>query len=427
MPQRIKITKILHITPHLGGGVGSVLLKYLMKNVHHKVLCLDYANNNAVETLKTNNIEFIDNAYYAPQKILEEIKNADIVIIHWWNHPLLYDFLVRQTLPPCRIIIWSHVSGFHPPYVFTEKILSYPDLFVFNTSLNFETKEVIKFNNKDKLHTVWATGGINHVKNINKVTHQGFNIGYIGTVDYCKMHPDFLKICSKINIPDVKFIVCGGSAHNELKYEVQNLGIADKFEFTGLIPDITKYLSKFDIFGYPLADYHYGTCDQVLQEAMAAGIVPVVISNRMEKYMVKDGITGIIADNEEEYIIAIEYLYKNHAFKRELSDNAREYALETFSLEKMCVEWEKMFKKVLNFPKTEKKWPLNIKNLTAKDVFLEALGEYGDDFRFNRIEKIKEYAKSPLWQAKTRGTPHHYFKFFPKDESLSFFSKIMLE
>jgi glycosyltransferase involved in cell wall biosynthesis len=406
--------------------VGAVLLKYLVKNPHHSLICLDYANKNAIKTLKVNNIEFIDNAYYEPQKILEEIKDADIVVIHWWNHPLLYDFLVRQTLPHSRVIIWSHVTGFHPPYVFTEKILSYPDLFVFNTPINFETQEVIKFKNKDKLYTVWATGGIDHVKNINKISHQGFNIGYIGTVDYCKMHPDFLKICSRVNIPEVKFIVCGGASHNELKLEAQNMGIADKFEFTGLIPDIAKYLGKFDIFGYPLADYHYGTCDQVLQEAMAAGVVPVVLSNSMERYMVKNGVTGIIADNEEDYIKALEYLYKNPDYRKKLSINAKEYALENFSLEKMCFEWEKTFEKVLKLPKKQRKWTLNIGNPSAMDIFLESLGKYGDDFRFNRIEKIKEYSKSPVWQAKTRGTPHHYLKFFPDDENLSYFSKILM-
>ena len=40
--------KILHITPHLGGGVGRVLLNYLSKVKDdncfiHQVACLDYA------------------------------------------------------------------------------------------------------------------------------------------------------------------------------------------------------------------------------------------------------------------------------------------------------------------------------------------------------------------------------------------------
>lgn len=51
--------KILHITPHLGGGVGTVLLNWLAydKSCRHTVVTLDYANKEAVAACKTNNIE----------------------------------------------------------------------------------------------------------------------------------------------------------------------------------------------------------------------------------------------------------------------------------------------------------------------------------------------------------------------------------
>ena len=44
--------KILHITPHLGGGVGRVVLNYLTKTKNdplfeHQLACLDYANDYA--------------------------------------------------------------------------------------------------------------------------------------------------------------------------------------------------------------------------------------------------------------------------------------------------------------------------------------------------------------------------------------------
>jgi hypothetical protein len=30
-------------------------------------------------------------------------------------------------------------------------------------------------------------------------------------------------------------------------------------------------------------------------------------------------------------------------------------------------------------------------------------------------KKIKELAESPIWQARTRGTAHHYHEFFPNE------------
>lgn len=440
-----KNTKIFHLTPHLGGGVGKVLLTYLINtkndsNFKHQLLCLDYANKNAVNIAHKHDLILLDNMKNKGRKLLEKISKADIVLIHWWNHPLLYDVLVREQLPPCRVILWSHNSGLHPPGVFTKKILTYPDLFVFATPISFKTKEVqnLSIKQKKSLRFVWATGGIEHVKLVKPKKHFGFNIGYIGTVDYAKLHPNFLNICAKVNIPNVKFIVCGGSNDKEIMREAKKRGISKKFIFTGLISDITEYLSIFDIFGYPLAPYHYGTCDQALQESMAAGIVPIVLNNSMENIMVKNMVTGIVTKNESDYIKAIQKLYKNKILRNRLSRKAREYAEKTFSLDKMVQEWEAIFKEALVIPKTRKIWNILNKNnkISAKDIFLESLGNYGEDFVFYcnaksseekkiAIQKIKKLAQSTNWQAKTRGTVHHYHYFFPKDDCLLRWSQLM--
>ena len=112
---------ILHITPHLGGGIGTVLLKWLCfdKTNNHCVITLDYANDYAVSVCKDNNIPLL--SQISRPEITEKIIKADIVVVHFWNHPLLYDFLIRTFLPESRLIFWSHVSGANPPYVFNEK------------------------------------------------------------------------------------------------------------------------------------------------------------------------------------------------------------------------------------------------------------------------------------------------------------------
>ena len=252
---------ILHITPHLGGGVGRVLLNYFTqvkgdRSFVHEVACLDYANKHALDVAENIGIELTDRMACNVHSLLGRIAGADIVLIHWWNHPLLYDFLIRTDLPPCRVVMWSHISGFHPPYVFTEKIICYPDLFVFPKPASYETQKVQRLPDQKKksLRVVWSTGGVEHVRNVTPQVHKGFNVGYIGTVDYCKMHPDFLDMCLGIDIPDVNFIVCGGQKEKEIQKEAERLGIGGKIIFTGLVQDIREYLSIFDVFGYPLAD-----------------------------------------------------------------------------------------------------------------------------------------------------------------------------
>ncbi len=437
---------ILHITPHLGGGVGRVLLGYLSyvkyhPNFFHKVACLDYANENAIGIAKEIKLSLIDNMSLDKKKLLDLISEADIVLIHMWNHPLLYDFLVREQLPSNRLIIWCHNNGFHAPFVFTEKLLRYPDIFVFTTPASFETKEVQNLNEIEKksLKAIISTGGVQHIS-VKKKEHEGFNIGYIGTVDYAKMHPDFLKICNKIKIPNVKFILCGGPKEEELKKETERLGIEGKFDFKGHVSDIEEYLSIFDAFGYPLAEYHYGTGEQVLQESMAAGVVPVVISNHIERYIVKDRKTGIVAKDTDEYIKALEELYHNPELRDNLSRNAKKYAIKEFSIDKMSKEWEEIFNQVLQIPKSAKIWEISIKKseIAPKDILLEALGSHGENFllycnaktdeeKIIAQENIKKMGETANWQAKTRSTVHHYKFFFPDDPYISIWSELMIK
>ncbi|MBI4114625.1 MAG: glycosyltransferase family 4 protein [Candidatus Niyogibacteria bacterium] len=445
--QRTSTKKILHITPHFGAGVGAVILPYLSKMRNnplaiHRVVCLDYANHHALVVAKEAGFALHDNMSKKKSEILGLIAASDIVLVHWWNHPLLYDFLVREKLPPSRIIFWSHISGFPPPNNFTAKALMYPDVFVFTTPLSREVAEVERLSDERKkyLRYVWSTGGVDRVLSIERNKHSGFIVGYIGNVDYAKMHPDFLDICDKVRIPNVKFVVVGGPNGALFQGEAERRGIGNKFHFTGFVSEEEKWghLATFDIFGYPLAPHHYGSCDQVLQEVMAAGVVPVVLSNPMERYMVEDGITGVVAKNTDEYADALQNLYHNAQLRDVLSKNAKQYAMQTFSLEKMAQEWEVILDEVMNIPKTVKKWDINKKSedITPKDIFLEALGSHGEVFtaycdakndreREVAAEKIKEVAVSANWKSKTKGTVHQYSSFFPDDALLSLWSALM--
>ncbi|KKM25627.1 hypothetical protein LCGC14_1593080 [marine sediment metagenome] len=471
--------KILHITPHLGGGVGSTILGYLSKNksFEHEIASFGYTMDYVLEKIESLKIPYTDHITH--EELIKKIPNFDIVLIHQWNSPLLMDFLVRNELPPCRLVMLGHNSGFDAPNIYTEKILMYPDIFVFTTALSYHCYDVKRLPHifsgsiggaleitterhlRNKIiYNIWSTDGVEEYKDIErKDGHKGFNIGYIGTVDYAKLHPDFLEMCKEIIdldiIPHLKFIVIGGLKQEEIESEAKEMGIADKFEFTGYVPKETlkNYLESFDVFGYPLAPYHYGTCDLVLQIAMAAGVVPIVFNNAMEKLFIKNNKTGIIVKDKKEYVQAIENMYKNINWRKELGKNAKEDAIKRFTLENLNNEWEKVFKKVLEYRKVSRKWDINKKEITYKDVFLESLGKYAKPFiveEENRetikdvikkmesetdkavqiliesgTREIKELAKIPSWQTDTKGSVHNYHSYFPDDPNLSKWSKLM--
>ncbi len=441
--------KVLHITPHLGGGVGRVLLNYLRfagTNPYfaHMVACLDYANPNAKAKADIFGLNLYDLLAKDVPMLNGIISKADIVLVHWWNHPLLFDFLVRNELPPCRMAMWSHISGFNLPNIFTSKILAYPDMFVFTTPVSYKTQafDALAPQIQDKIRVVWSTAGVEHVSGTcdfsNKKSGK-FNVGYIGTVDYCKLHPGYLDICSRIDIPNVHFWVCGGHDEKNICQQALEMGMNQKMTFTGYVDDILGYLSKFDVLGYPLAPYHYGTCDQVLAESMACGVVPVVLANRMESYMIRNRETGIVAKDEQDYIKAVQQLYHDVRLRADLSAKAVEYARKTFTLEKLDQEWSLIFERLMKDNKEAKKWDIkgSRTKLQSSDVFLESLGEQGQIFasccnaktvneRDLWLEKIGSLGSLPSWHTSTKGSVHHYSRFFPQDDRLTLWRDAML-
>jgi len=242
------------------------------------------------------------------------------------------------------------------------------------------------------------------------------------------MHPDFLQMCKEIidlNIPHIKFIVIGKTKEKELRTEVEEMGISDNFEILGWVESLHEYLEIFDVFGYPLNPDHFGTCDLALQEALAAGVVPIVLDNPMERSMVKHMKTGIVAKDKKSYVQAIKDMYNNVNWREQLSINAKNDYDKRFSIKRLNSDWNEAFDKLMKFPKTIKKWDINKENITYKDVFLESLGEYGKIFVENDIEKIKELGKKKRWQTTSKGTIHNYYTYFPGDPHLARWSVIM--
>ncbi|GHV33716.1 hypothetical protein FACS1894187_02760 [Synergistales bacterium] len=374
---------------------------------------LDYANENAVLTCKELGVPLLSEAHRDISSLLAWVERADIVLIHFWNHPLLYDFLVRNPLPPARVVFWAHASGFHPPYIFPEKILNYADKFVFTTPASFFAKEIESYPRKDKLSAILSTSGVERFATLQKKPHDEFNIGYVGTVDYAKMHPDFLKMCASIHIPNVKFIVISNDSQETLKRAASETGMADKFYFAGKVADVWPWLEVFDVFGYPLNPNHYGTAEQVLQEAMAAGVVPVVLDNRAERGVL--GECGVIAKDTDDYARKIEALYNDDEARIALGEKAREYALSKFTSGALFSAWDAVLADVVTAEKHPRHWVSDrAEPLSHYEIFLESLGKYA-----KVTENLKEMANSPLWMSRSKGTPFQYAEFFPEDRELA--------
>ena len=414
------MSSIAHIVPHMGGGLGAVIKNLILNDTDntHTILSLNPDDPRAVRTgniyldLK-NNYDFLEAMVYL----------NDIVVMHWFNNVLLYDLLIRNGLPECRLLVWSHASNLFPPYVIPEKLINLCDKFIMTSPVTIQAPEFDELmpEQKDKTDLIWSVADMSEFMNIKKIPHDTFNIGYAGTIDFnSKLHPDFVELCKSVNIPNVKFIVCSsGPDLEKLKQQVADSGMTDKFFFTGRVADLSYWFAQMDVFGYPLYEKHYGTCEQVLGEAMCSGVVPVVLDNPPERCIIKDNVNGRIV-SKENYHKAIEDLHDYKARYDVLSTDARKSAMELYNTKRMVKKWQIKFDQaILHTEKRKRRWPF-----TGAEIFQESLGRHGRAFDKNIMDIVELYRTNRQWKSVSKGSIYHYAEHYPEDNKLQFWKKI---
>ena len=257
--------------------------------------------------------------------------------------------------------------------------------------------------------------------------HSGFNVGYVGTLDFAKLHPRFAELCAEVDIPDAHFIVCGaGEAAATIAAQADS-----RVELRGYVEEIGPVLAELDVFGYPLAPGNYATSDLALQEAMAAGVPPVVLAHGEPQELVEHGVTGLVARDEADYPRAIEYLCTNPSERLRLGENARARARLRTPAD-VADEWTSLFRELLEHPKT----PRHARPLTGAQAFVESLGATAPEFTASLSAVTEEEALEaeariavapPVLVSASGGGILHYRRHYPNDAHLRIWSALVLE
>jgi L-malate glycosyltransferase len=263
-----------------------------------------------------------------------------------------------------------------------------------------------------------------------------FNILYAGTVDFSKLRSDFVDICKDIlkQIPEATVTICGnGSSLKEVENQIKNLGLQNRITLEGLVSDLTPYFEVADVFLYPLDSKHYGTGEQVLAEAMVAGVVPVVFNNKAESEIVQDTKNGFICKDGFECTKIISLLNKDYTRLEELSNQARIDIQEKYSINKMITKWNNLFKEIMLLNKRERRWRYEVDGFYSNGAscFLESLGSEEAKPFIEYIEAARQLRcklkSNKQWQSDSKGSINQYLEYFPHNAILKNFKKIMEE
>jgi len=437
--RRHKPLRLLHIIPRfIGGGPERSLLAFAAEERRaglenrHTVAVLDPPVSLPM-LLAARKLGIVLVSRPDRDALSRLVEHADIVVIHFWNHPKLDNLLRRLALPPARVVLWSRVLGLHPPQVLTDEVARFGDLLLVTARRTLET---------DGAGAAMAGGvPVRHIPGIADMTrlagfqprpHEGTVVGYIGVVADTKMHPRFAEMSAAVR-RDVDFVVCGGGGDEAVvTARFAALGAEQRLSMRGPVEDIRRELEGFDIFGYPLAADTYATSEKALQEAMWAGIPPVVFPHGGVRDLVADGDTGLVVASEGAYTAAIERLVDDTPLRRRLGARALRFAREAFDPARWVHELDAQLRGMMDAGRRTRATLGGAYDEAARNFVrsLGGLGPFADSLALapgspGRVAADARIAAASPILARGEGGVIHYANTYPDDPDLRRWARLI--
>jgi glycosyltransferase involved in cell wall biosynthesis len=338
--------KILHVTPHLGGGVGKAhaAISPILPEVVEQIFVL-------LEPPRDR--RFIDSIEAAGAKVVVAdslhrvaslAREVDIVQFEFWNHPRMFECLARADFPPMRTLFWSHVSGISRPLI-PPGLITESGRFVFTTGASMSIASIATLGEigRKKIAVINSGFGFADAPPRSALRRKP-GVVYLGTVDFAKMHPGFFDAIDALIDNDVRVSVWGEvDRGGAVTARAQVMRHPERVNFMGHAFDAAAALADADIFLYPLQRDHYGTAENALIEAMSLGSTALVLNNPLEMAIIRDAETGFIATSIEELGSLLQTLLLLPDLRERISRNAIRHIAQTrtpaISAQDFMIQW----------------------------------------------------------------------------------------
>ena len=430
--------------------MGSVLLSFCNAtqgiSVDNSICCLDYAKSN-FESLSCVSKK-IDGFFFKPY--FNFVDNCELIVLHYWNHPLLVKFISQNCLPKEKLIIWCHNSGLFEPHILPRYLVRISSKVIFSSSCSYAA------NNLQSLISEFPTafGCVHSTRNMDEFLEVAVsrvykkplrNLLYIGTVDGSKMHPRSAEIFSDLSKQGFLIKVVGGPGHEKLADVVRSLG--GKIEIYGEVADVGSFYRNADLFIYPLRRDHYGTGEQVILEAMASGLPVVAFDNPAERAILQEG-GGLLASSVHDFCSNVVRLsFESPGIIEKMSEKAINRIRSEFDVSRMIGQLVDVIVEIIDVEHMDivgcsTDWQSGNE---IDELALYALHSFfdGEDIvRGNRnnlsllydviYDKIQILSggrgATERWYGLNKSTPFHYQRYFPENIHLtSLCERLMLD
>ena len=408
--------KVLHIAAHMGGGIGAAYAGLTACGLDQSIVILE-APIDLVSLSRVRESGFKINICPSRETLVKMLGNSDIVLFNWTHHPALTALMSDFPNIPIRSMVWVHVSGNYFPAIKADFLRLF-DQCVFATPYSMQLPKIQAMGKayaSERFAVVYGLGDLERFGQVCTRPHERFTIGYMGTLNSCKFHPDFMDFAAEAirRTPDIQFVLAGDPmGSEELLNKANERDIANRIHFLGRVTDVPALLAKLDMFAYLLNPQHYGATENALLEAMAAGVPVIALDQCVEKLIVDHGKTGILVDSPRAFSDAVMALRTNVDLRSNLGKNAREHVLKQYTIQGNRKRMLSRYRVCMN----SKKKPMCFKGFfgnTPVEWFLSAVEADRDCFLEDRVQDAGR-----IFRERTKGSPGHYLRYFPGEEKL---------
>ena len=423
--------RVLHITAHLGGGVGKALSRLVVRasrpesTVRHSIVCLEAPEKS----------QFLDRARAIgcevdvcprDEHVRSLLSKADIVQLEWWNHPATMRFLSALPTEPIRLVTWCHVSGLHTPII-PPALMQTAHRFLFTSGCSFEAEYISALRPAlaDRLGVVSSGCGLADLPQPKGHAHRSLDVTYIGSLNFAKLHPNFIDFLAAVGIPGFRVRLIGEPTNREeLLRQCLRHGRPQLLEFRNYETDIAAALASANVLAYLLNPEHYGTAENALLEAMAMGIVPIVLHNPCERQIVDDGVTGLVVATPGEFAAAVQHLADDAEERTRLGMNAARSVRQRYTEEQMEASLNSHYAAVMGMDKRSVSFT-HVLGETPEDWFLSCQQDREIFRRDGTIRLLPGQKPSPMLFEKSKGTAFHFQQYFPRSRTLAQWAKAL--
>jgi len=335
--------KVLHITPHYGGGIAPAIVGIFEAiNATHILLEIE-------ETQDSVSLSLLQQFNARPQSIsvlldkLKLLENSDVVIFHYGATDPWLNWLKLMSFEDCfitgRLVLLNHRSMSYNG----KQAVFIGEIFQSCIQSGFARQGL------PKNWTLIPTCSSKDFAPIPSILRKQKAV-HIGTLAYKKVASDFFDLAGKLLGHGIPLAIYGKQIDPTFLRNTQE-NQSKQLEYCGYAVEKLPILSSCSYFFYPLNTNHYGTTENALLEAMLAGALPLVRDNVTERAILGDDLMAqlnidvCLQSNRPE-------IFSNDELRRDLSERVRSRALERISVDFRTTGWNSILSDTSAAPKS---------------------------------------------------------------------------